>query len=269
VRADLLDAVDDVLRRYRDQAKPFGGVQLLMIGDLYQLPPVVKQEDWELLRHHYQTPYFFGSLALQNTDLVVLELKQIFRQTDGRFIELLNNIRNNQANWEDMEWLHDHYDPEFIASKGDHYITLTSHNAKADSINQEELSKLRGPSHAFEAVLTGEFNDKAYPAEKTLSLKEGAQVMLIKNDKGEVRRYYNGKIGTIKKIAEGKIARPVIEQAMAAVLRFQRQGKIGIAADIDFLDRVHLDRDGQRHENLFFSDRLSGRPPLQSQRRWT
>ena len=206
VRADTLDAVDTVLRHFRQQPMlPFGGVQVLYIGDLYQLPPVVSNTEWELLKACYASPFFFDAQVIRQSPPVYLELKKIYRQKESDFIGLLNNIRNNQANWEDLERLHDHYEPEFIPSKGDNYITLTSHNAKADSINQQELEKLRGSAHHFEATVTGEFNDKAFPAEKTLMLKEGAQVMLIKNDKGEARRYYNGKIGVIKKIADDKL----------------------------------------------------------------
>ena len=201
VRADMLDAVDTILRHFRQQPLlPFGGVQMLYIGDLFQLPPVVPPQEWELLKAHYASPFFFDAQAIRQSQPVYLELDKIYRQNEARFIHLLNNIRNNRATPEDLELLHDYYQPEFIAPKNDHYITLTSHNAKADSINQEELDKLRGRQLSFEASVTGEFNDKAYPAEKTIRLKEGAQIMLIKNDKGETRRYYNGKIGTIKKI---------------------------------------------------------------------
>jgi hypothetical protein len=206
VRADMLDAVDAILRHFREQPLlPFGGLQVLYIGDLYQLPPVVSKEEWKLLESHYQSPFFFDAQVIRQSPPVYLELTQIYRQNEARFIHLLNNIRNNQVGPEDLELLHDYYQPEFIPSKKDNYITLTSHNAKADSINQEELDKLRGREHCFEASVTGEFNDKAFPAEKTIRLKEGAQVMLIKNDKGETRRYYNGKIGIIKNLSTDKI----------------------------------------------------------------
>lgn len=206
VRADTLDAVDAILRHFRQQPLlPFGGLQVLYIGDLYQLPPVVKEPEWELLRSVYSSPFFFDAQVIRQAPPVYLELKKIYRQKENRFIGLLNNIRNNVASWEDLERLHDHYQPEFIPSKHDNYITLTSHNAKADGINQEELGKLRGNPRQFEAIVTGEFSDKAYPAEKTLVLKEGAQVMLIKNDKGESRRYYNGKIGVIHKINDDRL----------------------------------------------------------------
>lgn len=206
VRADVLDAVDTVLRHFRQQPLlPFGGVQMLYIGDLFQLPPVVSKEEWELLQPHYKSPFFFDAQALQQAAPLYLELKKIYRQSEADFIHILNNIRNNRASRQDLDQLHEYYQPDFIPPKEENYITLTSHNAKADGINQTELHKLSGRPHSFEASVTGEFNDKAYPAEKMLQLKEGAQIMLIKNDKGESRRYFNGKIGTIKKIAGDKI----------------------------------------------------------------
>ncbi len=206
VRADVLDAVDTILRHFRQQPLiPFGGVQMLYIGDLFQLPPVVSKEEWELLQPHYKSPFFFDAQALREAAPLYLELKKIYRQNEADFIHILNNIRNNRASRQDLDQLHEYYQPDFTPPKEANYITLTSHNAKADGINQAELSKLRGKQHAFEASVTGEFNDKAFPAEKTLNLKEGAQIMLIKNDKGETRRYFNGKIGTIKKISGDKI----------------------------------------------------------------
>lgn len=203
VRADMLDAVDNILRHFRQRSLvPFGGVQVLYIGDLFQLPPVVSQEEWKLLKEYYNSPFFFDAKVLREQPPVYLELKKIYRQQDAVFIDILNNIRNARATPYDLEKLHDHYEPDFMPPKGSNYITLTSHNARAEHINQAELGRLKGQVHAFEASVTGEFNDKAYPAEKTLQLKEGAQIMLIKNDKGETRRYFNGKIGTIKKLGE-------------------------------------------------------------------
>ncbi len=207
VRADTLDAIDSILRHFRGQPlTPFGGVQVLYIGDLFQLPPVVANEEWELLKEHYPSPFFFDAHALRQTPPFYLELKKIYRQNEAEFIDILNNIRNNQVTPEDLERLHQHYQPGFQAAKEKNYITLTSHNAKASGINQSELQNLPGKLHAFEADLNGDFNDRSFPAEKTLHLKEGAQVMFIKNDKGETRRYFNGKIGAIKKISGDNIS---------------------------------------------------------------
>lgn len=206
VRADTLDAVDTILRHFRQQPLlPFGGLQVLYIGDLFQLPPVISKEEKRLLEPYYASEFFFDAQVIRQSPPVYLELNKIYRQNEAEFIRLLNNIRNNRVQPEDLQRLHDYYQPEFTAPKNDSYITLTSHNIVADSINREELDKLPGRSHSFEASLTGEFNDKAYPAEKTLTVKEGAQVMLIKNDKGETRRYYNGKIGTVKKIKDDRL----------------------------------------------------------------
>jgi hypothetical protein len=206
VRADMLDAVDAVLRHFRQQPlAPFGGLQVLYIGDLFQLPPVVLPQERTLLDQHYASPFFFDAHVVRQAPPVYLELNKIYRQNDSGFIHILNNIRNNRMQPEDLERLHDFYQPEFVSPKYENYITLTSHNAKADSINREELAKLPGQSQSFEASVTGEFNDKAFPAEKTLTVKEGAQVMLIKNDKGEARRYYNGKIGVVQKITTDKL----------------------------------------------------------------
>jgi hypothetical protein len=206
VRADTLDAIDTILRHFRGQPLlPFGGLQLLYIGDLFQLPPVVTNGEWELLQPHYASPFFFDAKVIAQSPPACLELKTIYRQSEARFIELLNGIRNNRTSEDDLATLADHYQPDFTAQESDHYITLTSHNAKADRINRHELDQLPGRVHLYNAAVTGEFSDKAYPAESTLRLKEGAQVMMIRNDKGEVRRYYNGKIGTIQRLAADRI----------------------------------------------------------------
>ncbi|MCB0517701.1 MAG: helix-turn-helix domain-containing protein [Lewinellaceae bacterium] len=205
VRADLLDAVDEVLRRYRDFSKPFGGVQLLMIGDLHQLPPVVKQDEWDLLRHHYQTAYFFGSLALQKTNPVAIELKHIYRQNDEQFIGLLNRVRDNQLDNDVMETLNSRFVPNFHPKEEDGYITLTAHNASAQDINSQRLEAIEGVLHLFNAKIEGDFPQHAYPTEETLEFKEGAQVMFVKNDTNPEKRFFNGKIGQITRIADGEI----------------------------------------------------------------
>ena len=205
VRADLLDAVDDVLRRYRDDSRVFGGVQLLMIGDLHQLPPVVKPEDWEQLRPYYETPYFFSSLALQKTDLVTIELKQVFRQSDRRFIDLLEKIRNNQIDALALETLNSRYVLGFQPDLEDAYITLTSHNASSYDLNAKRLESLPERLRTFKAKIVGDFPEAAYPTEETLEFKKGAQVMFVRNDVSPEKRYFNGKSGKITRFAGDEV----------------------------------------------------------------
>jgi uncharacterized protein YpbB len=203
VRADTLDAIDAVLRNVRQQPLvPFGGVQMLYIGDLFQLPPVVRQDEWRLLQDFYKSPFFFDALCLQESQPVYIELRKIYRQSDSGFISILNNIRNNCCTPADLQHLHQYYQPGFSPGPEENFITLTSHNDKADAINRSELQKLPHRLHSFRASITGEFNERSYPAEEELQLKTGAQIMFIKNDKGEYRRYYNGKIGVISAIDE-------------------------------------------------------------------
>jgi DNA-binding NarL/FixJ family response regulator len=207
VRADMLDAIDTILRHFRRQPLvPFGGVQVLYIGDLFQLPPVVNNNEWDgILKHHYSSPFFFDAQVVKEAPPVYLELKKIYRQNEAAFIEILNNLRNNVAGEDDLYELHKHYYPGFVPDEDDHYITLTSHNYKADKINQYQLARLQGEIYEFKGEVKGEFNEKALPAEMSLLLKVGAQVMFIKNDKGEFRRYYNGKLATIQAISKDKI----------------------------------------------------------------
>jgi hypothetical protein len=206
VRADLLDAMDAVLRHFRRQPLlPFGGVQVLYIGDLFQLPPVVRNDEWGMLKEFYESPFFFDSLAVKAAPPVYIELQKIYRQSDNTFIHILNNIRNNQCTPQDLEQLHLHYQPQFTPAKKDNFITLTTHNDKADAINRAELQKLPGRIHEFKAEVSGEFSDRSFPADETLSLKVGAQIMFLKNDVGDHRKFYNGKIGTIKSISDDKV----------------------------------------------------------------
>ncbi len=205
VRADLLDAVDDAMRRFRGDDRPFGNVQLLMIGDLHQLPPVVKQEDWETLNRYYDTPYFFGSIALKKTDYVSIELKHIYRQSDATFIDLLNKVRDNRLNESTLQTLNSRYVPNFRPPPKDAYITLTATNAVALEINTRNLAQLTGKSHCFTATIVGDFPANSYPTEEKLEFKRGAQVMFIKNDLQPEKRYYNGKIGQIVDISDDAI----------------------------------------------------------------
>ncbi|MFC2475183.1 MAG: ATP-dependent RecD-like DNA helicase [Prevotella sp.] len=205
VRADLLDAIDFVLRRYRDATQPFGGVQLLMIGDLQQLTPVVTPRDEEVLRGYYSTPYFFGSKALQQVNYVTIQLTRVYRQQDEAFITILNHIRDGHPTPEDLSLLNRRCKPLFIPRPGDGYIRLTTHNRMADSYNENELQKLPGRSIVFTAEVKGEFPSQNYPAEERLTLKAGAQVMFIKNDPSGRHLYYNGRIGHITSISNDGI----------------------------------------------------------------
>ena len=205
VRADLLDAVDAVLRRYKHQNQPFGGVQLLMIGDLHQLPPVVKDDEWNLLKQYYDSFYFFSSNALRQTQMISIELKHIYRQSDAHFIQLLNRVRDNRLDQETLEALNTRYKPEFQADEENNYITLTTHNRSADTINENHLQKLDSKPFVFQAVIEGDYPEYIYPTAEKLILKEGAQVMFVRNDSSAEKLYFNGKIGKITKIDKQSI----------------------------------------------------------------
>ena len=206
VRADMLDAMDVILRHFRKKYNvPFGGVQVVYIGDLFQLPPVVQQQEWAILGEHYESPFFFDAKVIKEAPPLYIELKKIYRQNEQHFIDILNRIRNNVANAEDLAELNNRYNPSFNPPAEEKYITLSTHNRKADVINEAELKKLPGKLHAFTAEITGEFSDKALPTEMNLQLKEGAQVMFVKNDSGTERRYFNGKLAIVKKISNDEI----------------------------------------------------------------
>ena len=202
VRSDLLDAIDSVMRRYRKHDFPFGGVQLLMIGDLHQLPPVVTEQE-TLLRQYYDTPYFFSSKALQQASYLTIELKTVYRQQDDRFISLLNQIRDNRATDETFQALNQRYIPNFTPSEDGNYIRLTTHNAPANRINEQELEALPSKSYSFTAEVEGNFPESSYPADYKLVLKQGAQIMFIKND--PQHRFYNGMIGEVVRIDNDEI----------------------------------------------------------------
>ena len=195
VRADVLDAVDAVLRRARRSSRPFGGVQVLMIGDVHQLAPVAKPEEWEVLAPYYKTVYFFGSHVLQKTEYICVELEHIYRQQDRDFITLLNKVRHNQMDAECIRLLNTRYIPDFKPSDG--YITLTTHNAQADEINESRLRAIKQKSLHFRAEVKGIFPSHIYPTKEELELKIGAQVMFVKNDPSPEKAYYNGKIGQL------------------------------------------------------------------------
>ena len=205
VRADLLDGIDRVLRKYRNRFQPFGGVQLLMIGDLQQLAPVVRNDEWNLLRAHYSSMFFFGSKAFQQAQVISIELKQIFRQSDDAFIQILNEIREDKLTSKSLEILNKRYQPDFNPKKEDGYIHLTTHNSVADGVNGREMDKLTGSPHEFKAEVEGVFPEHAYPTAEKLVLKEGAQVMFVKNDSSQDKLYFNGKIGTVEAFEEDLI----------------------------------------------------------------
>jgi hypothetical protein len=205
VRSDLLDAIDDVLRRYRHTDKPFGGVQLLMIGDLHQLAPVVKDDEWNMLREYYQSAYFFSSNALRKTDFTSIELKHIYRQDDETFIQLLGEIRENRLTAKSVEMLNSRYIPGFKPDENEGYITLTTHNNSAARINESKLSDLKTKIKRFKAIVKNDFPEYMYPTESELELKVGAQVMFIKNDSSFEKLFYNGKIGKITRFEDDMI----------------------------------------------------------------
>ena len=195
VRSDLLDAIDNVLRRYRDGRLPFGGVQLLMIGDLAQLTPVVTPEDEEVLHGYYDTPYFFGSKALQKIDYVTIQLQKIYRQADAAFVDILNHIREGVATAEDFATLDSRYNPDFRPKVEEGYIRLTTHNRTADEYNDNEMKTLSTKPFTYRAEIEGTFPEMSYPTAEYLTLKVGAQVMFVKNDTDG--KFFNGKIGRV------------------------------------------------------------------------
>ena len=205
VRSDLLDAVDSVLRRFRNKNKPFGGVQLLMIGDLQQLTPVVTEEEAQLLSSYYTTPYFFGSRALSQVDYLTIELSQVYRQQDEKFISILNAVRSGRPSADIIQALNSRYEPRFVPAAEDGYIRLTTHNNIADNYNEQQLSMIDEPVHSFDAQVSGNFPEYSYPTDARLDLKVGAQVMFVKNDPSNEKRYYNGRIGMVTDFFEDYI----------------------------------------------------------------
>lgn len=204
VRADVMDAIDTILRSVRrNHAAPFGGVQLLCIGDLFQLPPVAQQQEWGVLSEYYASPFFFDSMVIKEQLPLLIELNKIYRQKDEDFVTLLNKVRNNILTSGDLEELNRRYDPGFKPAADDKYITLTSHNNQADLINRFQLQKILAAETCYEALVADDFPVQQFPAEARLVLKPGAQVMFLKNDL--LKRYFNGKIGTVLRLEKEKV----------------------------------------------------------------
>ena len=205
VRCDVMDAVDTILKSIRrNYDTPFGGVQLLCIGDLHQLPPVAQNHEWAILQEYYASPFFFDSMAIKEQMPLLIELNKIYRQKEDSFVRLLNKVRNNQMDADDFEDLHMRYDPLFSPLPGEKYITLTSHNKQATEINQQKIENLFTNPFTYNAEVEEDFPEHIFPAEAELLLKEGAQVMFLKNDV-VTKRYFNGKIGVVKILGKNKI----------------------------------------------------------------
>lgn len=200
VRADILDAIDDTLKRYRRNDRPFGGVQLLMIGDIQQLPPVVKESERPYMEQVYSSPFFFNSKVLQRLPFVTVELEKVHRQSDRLFLDILNEVRSGMPGDAALNELNKRLFPGFVPPEGERWIRLTTHNAQADSVNEAKMNALETEEATFEAQIEGIFPENAYPAETRLRLREGAQVMFVRNDTSGEGRYYNGKIATVKKV---------------------------------------------------------------------
>jgi hypothetical protein len=205
LRADLLDAIDFMMQTVRRNSKAFGGVQVLFIGDLLQLPPVIRDEEWRTLRNYYKGKFFFHSHVIQQYPPLYIELSKIYRQTDDDFISVLNNLRNNQISSQDVQFLNQYVKPDFDLKNNSGYITLTTHNAKADSINEQSINDLAGNEYTYHPFIVSDFPEKIFPVEENLKLKVGAQVMFVKNDLSFEKRYFNGKMGIIKSLSPEEI----------------------------------------------------------------
>lgn len=206
LRADILDAIDVVLRHYRNSKFPFGGVQMVFFGDMYQLPPVCVNDEWFILKDYYSTPYFFSAKVFEKQEIVCLELDKIFRQKDEDFVEILNQVRNNNISKENFNRLNDRYTPDFDLENNQDFVVLTTHNAVSDDINESRLIDIDSKTFIFDAAIKGDFPEYLYPVEKQIVLKKGARVMFTANDHiNPERLYYNGKMGTVVELEDNNV----------------------------------------------------------------
>ena len=203
VRADLLDTIDAVLRHFKHRPTiPFGGVQLLLIGDLFQLSPVAREEEWRLLQNHYEGLYFFQARVFRELKPIYIEFEHVYRQTNREFLSILNEVRNNALTPNSLCVLNSRYVPDF---KSKSHITLSTHNSKIDAINQREMDELKGKEYTYKATITDTFPESMYPIDEQLTLKVGARVMFIKNDSSTDKLYYNGKLGVVTSLSKQAI----------------------------------------------------------------
>lgn len=206
LRADILDAIDVVLRHYRNSKFPFGGVQMVFFGDMYQLPPVCVNDEWFILKDYYSTPYFFSAKVFEKQEIVCLELDKIFRQRDADFVEILNQVRNNNISKENFNRLNERYSPDFDLENNQDFVVLTTHNAVSDDINESRLIDIDSKTFIFDAVIKGDFPEYLYPVEQQIVLKKGARVMFTANDHiNPERLYYNGKMGTVVELEDNNV----------------------------------------------------------------
>ena len=206
LRADILDAIDVVLRHYRNSKFPFGGVQMVFFGDMYQLPPVCVNDEWFILKDYYSTPYFFSAKVFEKQEIVCLELDKIFRQRDADFVEILNQVRNNNISKENFNRLNDRYNPDFDLENNQDFVVLTTHNAVSDDINESRLIDIDSKTFIFDAAIKGDFPEYLYPVEQQIVLKKGARVMFTANDHiNPERLYYNGKMGTVVELEDNNV----------------------------------------------------------------
>ena len=206
VRSDLLDTIDAVLRHIKHQPNhPFGGVQVLVIGDLFQLSPVAREEEWRMLQDYYSGPYFFQAHVFQQLNPIYIELDHVFRQTNMDFVEILNQVRNNTLTSQSLQMLNSRYMPDFKSDADDYYIVLSTHNRKVDAINQREMDALGGKVYCYSATIKDTFPESMFPMDEVLRLKLGARVMFTKNDSSAEKRYYNGKLGIVSHLTDKTI----------------------------------------------------------------